>query len=98
LKGQINRLRFLAIAGPALVVVLVILQKRQILETELPFLTLIVPNAGVFFGTLLIGFAIGISIAGHMSPPARNGSCPIKKARKNRSENGTIYVRRKEHQ
>jgi len=83
MNGQMNKLRFLAITVPALVVVLVVLQSTQAVETDLPFLTLIMPNAGVFFGTLLIGFAIGLFIAKQTSCPARNGNCPIKKPRKN---------------
>lgn len=63
LKGQIIKLRFLAIAVLALVVVSAVLLNTETTQANLPFLTLIAPNVGLFCGTLLIGFAIGIFIA-----------------------------------
>ena len=50
----------------ALVVVVVVFQNTQAVETKLLFLTLTLPNAALLFGTLIIGFVIGVLTAGHI--------------------------------
>jgi uncharacterized integral membrane protein len=67
-KGQnsMNKLKFVAIAVIALFAVIVVLQNKQAVETKLLFLTVTLPNAALLFGTLIIGFAIGVLTAGHI--------------------------------
>ena len=73
LKGTINKLKIVAIAVIALAVVVVVLQNTQSVETKLLFLTVTMPNAALLFGTLVIGFAIGVLTAGHSVSSAKRG-------------------------
>jgi putative membrane protein len=66
LTGKMNKLKVVAIGFLALVVVFVVLQNTQAVETKLLFLTLTLPNAALLFGTLIVGFAIGVLTAGHI--------------------------------
>ena len=66
-----NKLKIVAIAVLALVVVVVVLQNTQAVETKLLFLTVTLPNAALLFGTLIIGFAIGVLTAGHIVSNAK---------------------------
>jgi len=66
LNGTMNKMKVVVLALIALVVVVVILQNTQAVETHLLFLTLTMPNAALLFGTLVIGFAIGVLTAGHI--------------------------------
>jgi uncharacterized integral membrane protein len=61
-----NQLKVVAIAVLAVVVVIVVLQNTQAVETKLLFLTLTLPNAVLLFGTLIVGFTIGVLTAGHI--------------------------------
>ncbi len=70
-----NKLKIVGIAVIVLIVVIVVLQNTQPVETKLLFLTMTMPNAALLFGTLVIGFAVGVVTAGHIgagvkrSPP-----------------------------
>jgi uncharacterized integral membrane protein len=66
LKGTMNQLKVVAIAVLAVVVVIVVLQNTQAVETKLLFLTLTLPNAVLLFGTLIVGFTIGVFTAGYI--------------------------------
>src|SRR5687767_1675582 len=66
LKGKMNKLKLVALAVITLVVVVLVLQNTQSVETKLFFVTLTLPNAALLFGTLIIGFAIGVLTAGHI--------------------------------
>jgi lipopolysaccharide assembly protein A len=66
-----NTLKFVAIGVLALAVVIVVLQNTQAVETKLLFITLTLPNAALLFGTLIVGFAIGVLTAGHMVSSAK---------------------------
>jgi putative membrane protein len=72
-KGTINKMKIVAIAVIALVVVIVVLQNTQAVETKLLFLKVTMPNAALLFGTLIIGFAIGVLTAGHIVSSAKRG-------------------------
>jgi putative membrane protein len=72
-KGTINKMKIVAIAVIALVVVVVVLQNTQAVETKLLFLKVTMPNAALLFGTLIIGFAIGVLTAGHIVSSAKRG-------------------------
>ena len=71
LKETMNKLKFVAIAVVALFAVIVVLQNTQAVETKLLFLTLTLPNAALLFGTLIIGFAIGVFTAGYIVSSAK---------------------------
>ena len=71
LKGTINKLKIVGIAVIVLIVLIVVLQNTQSVETKLLFLTVTMPNAALLFGTLIIGFAIGVLTAGHIVSRAK---------------------------
>jgi putative membrane protein len=71
LKGKMNKLKVAAIAVLVVAVLVVVLQNTQAVETKLLFLTLTLPNAVLLFGTLIIGFAIGVLTAGHIVSNAK---------------------------
>jgi len=66
-----NKLKLVGIACIVLIVVVVVLQNTQIVETKLLFFTVTMPNAALLFGTLIIGFAIGVITAGHIVSRAK---------------------------
>lgn len=70
-SGTMNKLKIVAIAAIILVVVIVVLQDRQDVETKLLFFTVTMPRAALLFGTLIIGFAIGVLTAGHIVSTAK---------------------------
>lgn len=59
-----NKLKIVGIALPVFIVVVVVLQNTQTVETKLLFLAVTMPNAALLFGTLIIGFAIGVLTLG----------------------------------
>jgi uncharacterized integral membrane protein len=73
LKGTISKLKIVGVAVVALVVVVVVLQNTQAVQTKLLFFTVTMPNAALLFGTLIIGFAIGVLTAGHIVSSAKRG-------------------------
>jgi putative membrane protein len=66
-----NKLKAAIIAVIALSVVIVVLQNTQPVETKLLFVTMTLPNAALLFGTLIIGFTIGVLTAGHIVSSAK---------------------------
>ena len=74
LKETMNKLKLLAIAVITLVVLVVVLQNTQAVETNLLFLSVTMPNAALLFGTLIIGFAIGVLTAGHIVSIAKRAT------------------------
>lgn len=73
LRGTIDKLKIVAVAVVALVVMVVVLQNTQAVETKLLFLKVTMPNAALLFGTLVIGFTIGVLTAGHIISGAKRG-------------------------
>ena len=71
LKQQMNTLKVIAIAVIVVVTLIVVLQNTQAVETKLLFITLTLPNAALLFGTLIVGFAIGVFTAGHIVSSAK---------------------------
>ena len=71
LKGTINKLKIVGVAVIVLIVLIVVLQNTQSVETTLLFLTVTMPNAALLFATLIIGFAIGVLTAGHIVSSAK---------------------------
>ena len=73
LEGTINKVKIVGIAVIVLIVLIVVLQNTQTVETKLLFLTVTMPNAALLFGTLIVGFAIGVLTAGHIVSSAKRG-------------------------
>jgi uncharacterized integral membrane protein len=74
LKATLTRLKIAGIAVIVLAVAAVVLQNTQTVETKLLFLTVTMPNAALLFGTLMIGFAIGVLTARHIASRAKQRS------------------------
>jgi len=72
-----NKLKLVAIAVVSLLVLIVVLQNTQVVETNLLFLTVTMPNAALLFGTLIIGFAIGVLTAGHIVSIAKRTASTV---------------------
>lgn len=66
LKVTVNKLKIVGIAAIVLIVLIVVLQNTQAVETNLLFLTVTMPNAALMFGTLIVGFVVGVLAAGHI--------------------------------
>jgi uncharacterized integral membrane protein len=66
-----NKWKLAVIAALILIAMIVVLQNTQAVETKLLFLTVTLPNAALLFGTLIIGFAIGVVTAGHIVSTAK---------------------------
>ncbi|MFO7901765.1 MAG: LapA family protein [Pirellulaceae bacterium] len=71
LKATRNKLKIVGIAVIVLIVVIVVFQNTQSVDTKLLFVTVTMPNAALLFGTLIIGFAIGALTAGHIVSSAK---------------------------
>lgn len=67
----LKHLKIVGLAVIALLVVVIVLQNTQAVETKLLFLRVTMPNAALLFGTLVIGFAIGVLTAGHIVSSAK---------------------------
>jgi uncharacterized integral membrane protein len=71
LESALNTLKVIAISAIALLAIVLVLQNTQSVETKLLFLTLTLPNAALLFGTLVLGFALGVLAAGHIVSNAK---------------------------
>ena len=88
-----NKLKVVIIGVVAFIVVIVVLQNTQPVETKLLFITMTLPNAALLFGTLIIGFTIGVLTAGHIVSSAKrplpNQSTSIEFEEARRGSHGT---------
>ena len=55
-----NKPKLVALSVLALLVVIVVLQNTQAVETKLLFFTITMPRAVLLFGAMLAGFAMGV--------------------------------------
>lgn len=66
MSDSLRKTRLILIAIAALLVVIVVLQNTDSVETNVLFLKLEMPRAALLFGTLVIGFAMGVLTAGRL--------------------------------
>jgi uncharacterized integral membrane protein len=59
-NAVMNKLKFAAISVVAILTLIVVLQNTESVETDILFTTITMPRAALLFGTLLIGFALGV--------------------------------------
>lgn len=59
-----QKIKIIAMAVLALLVLVVVLQNTEAVETKVLFLTVTMPRAALLFGALVIGFVIGVVTAG----------------------------------
>jgi len=55
-----QKVKIIVGAVVALLVVVVVLQNTEALETRIQFTTITMPRAALLFGTLVVGFGLGI--------------------------------------
>jgi uncharacterized integral membrane protein len=60
---MLDRLKIIGAAILALLVLVVVLQNTESVETRLLFVSVTMPRAALLFGTLIIGFALGVVCA-----------------------------------
>ena len=58
--SMVQRLKIVGLAVIALLVLIVVLQNTEAVKTKILFVTVTVPGAVMLFGTLIIGFILGI--------------------------------------
>ncbi len=66
-----GKTKMIIVATLALVVLIVVLQNTESVETRLLFTTITMPRAALLFGTLLVGFAMGVLAAGRVVGKAK---------------------------
>ena len=62
----LQKVKQVAMASTALLVVVVVLQNTEVVETKILFTTIAMPRAALLFGTLIVGFVIGVLTGGRM--------------------------------
>ncbi len=58
-----SRIKMIGIAVLALLVLIVVLQNRGVVKTEILFFTLEAPHAVLLFGTVIVGYILGLMTA-----------------------------------
>jgi uncharacterized integral membrane protein len=58
--SMVQRLKIVGLAVIALLVLIVVLQNTEAVKTKILFVTVTMPGAVMLFGTLIIGFILGI--------------------------------------
>ena len=61
-----QKLKFAGVAVLALVVLIVVLQNTDSVDTRILFVTITMPRAALLFGTLGVGFVVGLFAAGKL--------------------------------
>lgn len=60
-RGKVfRRARLIGIAIAALLVLIVVLQNTESVQTDILFISISMPRAVLLFGTLVIGFVLGL--------------------------------------
>ena len=59
-----KKVKLIGAAIVALLVIIIVLQNTESVETRILFVRLVMPRAAMLFGTLLIGFAPGCVVGG----------------------------------
>jgi uncharacterized integral membrane protein len=70
----VQRLKIVGISVAALLVLIVVLQNTAAVETKILFITVTVPRAVLLFGTLIIGFIVGVLSANKILARSRKGT------------------------
>jgi uncharacterized integral membrane protein len=62
----LQKIKIVVVASLALLVVIVVLQNTEVVETKILFTTISMPRAALLFGTLVSGFVIGVLTGGRI--------------------------------
>ena len=60
---MMNRIRLIAVGLLALLMVIVVLQNTEAVETRLLFFSITMPRAALLFGALAVGFSSGVLVS-----------------------------------
>ncbi len=63
----LSKTRVILAAVVGLLIVIIVLQNTEVVETKILFTTISMPRAALLFGTLVIGFALGVLTAGRIA-------------------------------
>ncbi|QDU36517.1 hypothetical protein Mal4_08030 [Maioricimonas rarisocia] len=63
---MIQKLKIAGIVLLAVCALIVVLQNTGPVETDILFFTLTLPHAALLFGSVMVGFIIGVFVAGRM--------------------------------
>jgi uncharacterized integral membrane protein len=74
----LNKVKLITIAIVAVLTVIIVFQNTDAVDTKILFLTITMPRAALLFGTLVIGFVIGLLTASHFAalPAKRDDVTP----------------------
>jgi uncharacterized integral membrane protein len=61
-----QKAKLIAAAILGVLVLIVVLQNTEAVETQLLFTTVTMPRAALLFGTLLVGFALGVLVSARL--------------------------------
>lgn len=62
----LQKVKIILGAVVALLVIVVVLQNTEAVETKILFTTITMPRAALLFGTLIVGFGLGVLTAGRL--------------------------------
>ncbi len=62
----LKKTKIAVVASLALLVVIIVLQNTEVVETKILFTTISMPRAALLFGTLVSGFVIGVLTGGRI--------------------------------
>lgn len=59
-----QKAKLIVVAVATVIVLIVVLQNTELVETRILFFRITMPRAALLFGSLLVGFALGVVAAG----------------------------------
>ena len=69
-----NKAKIIAAAVLAILILIIVLQNTEAVETRIFFTTITMPRAALLFGTLVVGFVVGLLTAGRIATKAKNST------------------------
>lgn len=69
-----SKAKIVVAAVLAILILIVVLQNTEAVETRILFTTITMPRAALLFGTLVVGFVVGILTAGRIATKAKSTS------------------------
>ena len=69
-----TKLKVVVLAVVGLLVLIVVLQNTEAVETKILFVSVTMPRAVLLFGTLLVGFALGVLTGGRIGRKPRQST------------------------
>lgn len=71
---MMSKAKVLIAAALAILVLIVVLQNTETVETRILFTSISMPRAALLFGTLVIGFALGVLAAGRIVSKSKSAA------------------------